>query len=802
MTSPKSRQRNRSRGLFLVLVVFFIVVVLALAALAIGGGMLLTATARAQNVANAAASAGIDALAKSSGENLEEWNDDTVNRINQILEENSAIPGMSRRLGPLATTPNENGKVELGFFYPELPTIDPPTEELCPAYPCFLEATEEDVRPTAVRVTLASAPDNLLWMPFAAILGSSFGEVSAEAISRVIPSCTVFLSDLSLSMAKQTHNTQRPKYYCRPPNGEGNCACTDQIERSGAECETAFGAQVSVPPYWRIPTDASPVPPVGRFAYRANYALGPGCTLGEWFSTYGVAEPPPPPASCDVRANGCKDCRCEDHYTLANPLESEERDEFRAWCNLPFNRVANNSTPGVHYQDDYYEMTVYLRKQSTLMDTYTTRFLVDKYFLSQAEPLRTALLATNAGLRVRDEFKTEMDRAIMLGFTAEVVAWLHNNENWQNGGDPLWIFDSDTERLLSASNYNYMGLFNSARVEHSSYPPVPYNFLVKGFFPRSEAPDANFDTPAGSNLQGAIIDAANALADPNKCPLEATKNIILFSDGHANCMQPYTISGDSIVRGDGPFCLNQEVTGHPFRNTSYSKFQWIKDNFLNRPNNLTEFLAEHEIAFTAILVDDEAEVAVRLMEDGAGWYYSAEQLLRSGESNVFPTDPYIPGDQSEDFNNWKVRCVTTLYPNFSNYSPPLCTPEHYAFTKHGDNGVAFREALDLWSRVASRTNGSVCPIRRPCYEIPEAPCGPSGGESEGYELCYEDHDEEPSTPARLKAKYLEHEAFLYQDEGGRSYLRCAEIEQTQTEQAVACVMAALGFAPYQSVAVE
>lgn len=800
MAPARQNHTRASSGLFLIIVAFFIVVVLALAALAIGGGMLLTATARAQNIANAAANAGVDALAKSvrpdgSSGTFNHWYEDALERVNQILEENSRIPGMVQKLGPIsATPPYETGQLELGFYYREEPASNP--DPSCVHYPCFVPVTSGVVRPNSVRVTLTSSPSNLLSMPFTQIWGSSFGNIEAVALSRVIPSCTVNLFDVSRSMAATTHDYRMPQSLCFPDEaalaGGFECNCgspSDPDFKSGADClnPDIDAAGSDLQPYYRI-TEVS-APRHALFAFRADDTIGAGCNTTKWMDLYDGAAPPAPCTALTpgtLHSNGCRDCRCVGHYQ-GNP---DQIREMIQWCNLPVQRPTDGTTPGIHYQSDYFSVGVRLRKQSSA-DEYPRSFLVDQYLGTSTDPLRTALLAMNAGLRVRDEFKTQTDEALMLGFTREIVGWMNDAAGSPVPPDPFWDFDTDTERLLQVTNYNFMGLYRADRSIVTGYTPFSgVTFLSRGIFPRTGQSGANGDTPKGSDIVGAIVEAANSLAQ--RCSPDATKNIVLFSDGLANCSFGYAISGNAIAPG-ADACGGQ--AGHLANmNTNYSKYHYWRQNLLaDGVNNITKFLADQRISLTAVLVDPDADVLVKVEDDGAGWKRSAEQILQQG-GDAFLTEPMLPDDTS-GFEQWRdFECVPSVM-NPSAYEPDLCTPEHYAYDHHGEPDTAFRDAIDLWSRVAVRTAGSVCPLRRRCYEIPGSPCIAS--ESAGG--CYFDHDDEPSTPGRLKSEYFSDPALTETGSTGEIYLRCSDIDQSIAEQAVACVMNALGFAPYQSV---
>lgn len=434
-------------------------------------------------------------------------------------------------------------------------------------------------------------------------------------------------------------------------------------------------------------------------------------------------------------------------------INNYSTDEFLYFCNVPPVR-----TPGAmptpytqHYRSDYRSSpsiwgTVFIDKLEEGLNTYVG-----------PQPLSRFFLSFNAGLRAVNQIRSPGDKGLLYVFTGQVVGT-------EPIGTPPFALTEDFSTLIQLTNiYNGGTIRTNGSQAHAAITP---NFITRGFFPilvpNGDAVGSN------SNHAQAIWDAIGALSN---CPDSARRSIIIATDGIPSC--DWNRMGNNpqgTPQPDPAVDCPPPVGGDYYNNYIAAETKIlgpIKDELIKRGITVTAILDSEAI---------EPNFVNATVAPGAGTpngeFINPEDASKNGfcagvpgegcAKPFFNIDPYIPLATEPIFTDWR-----------DNPTPPPDprTEDHFAFlAKDGPQyGVKFRRPNALWGKLALDTQGVICPLLPKCQPVGSA-----------YQV---------GDPAALVPTWRQ----------GMTSMTCAPVNQDKAQQAINCVLSAIGVNPYQNV---
>jgi hypothetical protein len=703
----RCRKFNKESGVFLVLVLILVTVLTLLVAVVLGLGFLSTSKARLQNSTNLAALGAVEEFFRNEqGLSPGDRANAALNRARTVLSQNKLYGatsdattgqiGLPSSVGEVSALPG--GTLRFGTWHETAPTGG--GDPCFGAYPCF----EEQPSPTTWSPPAASYPVvnavrletktiSPILTPLRAFLGAAEQQlwINSNSTAAIVPRCTVFLLDASLSTTNDSHpskiisQTQVP---LSPPFVDGGPSL----------CSPLNVSRMYAPPYFYLcPREAE------LFAYN------------DWISFNRDVFPP---METDPRNDINNPCTSLGSYLYdANSVQPNFSVEGYMWCNMQWERLGAPGGP-VPPPPSPKSNTTYPGGSTGRRDlcfefekTPYGRMLIDK--CKDPEPLTSFLLGFNAGVRLLEKQRTAADRVRMSIFRGDPEV----------NPFPPTGFVTDPSVLVQLTNANYRGViaspypYNGTPTYVTNKQKIHPNFIDQGWFPimqRGTSPERIKEM--GSNVVGALESAIEALSDSAQCPAGAQKSIVLATDGVSTC-----------VPGNSPLC-----------STSFSYFKQAEAALLNGETAINAKLKQKRIALTTILAGREIQpnivnrssngaflafreavaVGYRGLTDLGGGQYSGD----SSTNGMLFVDSRAQVDD--------LACEAAL--------GHVCSTEddrsEFAFLNaNPSNGTFFRRPNGIFAHLSIETGGIFCPLL------------PRGALSQ-----YETDPNNPTGPKRLK----------------------------------------------------
>lgn len=223
------------------------------------------------------------------------------------------------------------------------------------------------------------------------------------------------------------------------------------------------------------------------------------------------------------------------------------------------------------------------------------------------------------------------------------------------------------------------------------------NFLNEKLIPKF-----SFDREvSGTNLIGAIFDAATRIGDRNSCDESAKKSIIIATDGVGTC-KPKTMPITGATQYD---CAKAGLAN------STALIQAYMDQEGVLLNSIKQTLIDQKISLTVML--DGAAIGLHYLDiqdpnvspNNDSDYLTFEEARSLG----YGVDP------SKPFFNTNPICPTGVFP---------CNDE-IAISRQGEPGYQFRRPSAALGKIAFETGGMFCPLLEPCTPMECSGCGGS-----------------------------------------------------------------------------
>jgi hypothetical protein len=720
-----------------VLLLGAIVLFMLLAGLTIGLGIIASIRLSAQNIANAAALAGIEEwVTSATGANNSTRANAVLARVNAIVGQgrppgffvNDSNPFGTARFSWSASTEGSGVVVSFGRFYPIDPT--PSAAGPCDVFPCFVQYTSgastqlgsPQAVVNAIRVSVRTPPSNPIIAPFVSVFGIKGVDIAVEATGTLVQRCTALLVDLSGSSFIDTH----------PP----------------------LAGFVPVPPAQSPPfprrlavsTDGL----TSSFAFNTLYEQASGGTSAlQSINCSLVNDPgginPADPASitwCNMRPGRSGD---SEYGYAGRPWDGQ-----KVPGNFPVSFGDSNEWPfapnhppetGVdpqwysrhHYRDDFrVNQSIFYGNQSFLVDEY-----VDDVYRGP-EPFTSYMQGFNAALRTLQRQQTALDSVVMKGFSGRIVNTI---PPFLTGGGGQTL-TSDLGYMIQITNLDNRGTFTRNNIGQmiEVTPQVTPNFIDHGLF--TVPLKLGSIIPASTNLVEVLDDTIADLMQV--CPANAKKQIILATDGVASCSflthrsatERYT---EDPVPDDSPrrVCLANTDVG-AWDNYLLSERQLIGENDYTIPasgglSGLPQLGGLSGARYPSIiqrLRDDQ--IAVTVLMAGAAVEPNFRTFLDTDAPPPPLWDPSVHADNGSVLPYAKALAfgLTGLHesPNLEFVDRQSTVPDGWggdpdeqAFRQLGSPGFIFRRANGLLARLVMRSGGLWCPLMQPdpnpnCYD--------------------------------------------------------------------------------------
>lgn len=665
---------RRDSGIIIPLLVILVPVILALVALALGITFVASSRTKFKNLANVAALSVIATYIENEGGDPEQLRrTKAVDRGNFILGQNE-LRGLSAPLGDLAYVPfagsgGLGGSVRFGKWYENEIDFTPPSE--CNGkFPCLLiEPTDEA---NAVVVDLKTQPDNKLKSFFTKILGKEYFDLEAQAIATVVKSCNVFLLDLSLSTANETHQKSTlPCSLGSSNTGPGGGDCPTSI----ADGDPWFINDQGPNPYWKIfdPAEIITDPATGVDHYFSMAAF-PAFYTNKVFAT-GF---PPDCTQSSVPPSTEALVYCNMEYSRRHFLQ-----RARQILGAPLPQYVLDMANRLPYRADYFPQLADFGQIDMAA--------VDRD--NPPKPWEHFMFAANAAGRLVGSLPVN-SYVGFYGFMGDAISTFPP----MAGNPPELPLTNQVGAFAQLTNVNFggrvTGNYNSSNgfgqlIGGSvSYP----NFIDAGFFPRSYPTIAQSVLYGSTNYVKAISDGINALAN---CSEGSQRSIVILGDGISTCK----------MDGGGNIQCND----------TYSIYQDAEAMLLDRsPSGILGKLIRTNTTLSAVLAG--RDIAPHFLDriSPAGNYYSISNAMamqyggrRQVGQNCNPTDSIV------DCQSYFNTSLDPLNPNWVECgSTPECTNEQDAFEAvvNGDNRFTFGGALGTFAELAQETGGFLMPV--------------------------------------------------------------------------------------------
>lgn len=441
-------------------------------------------------------------------------------------------------------------------------------------------------------------------------------------------------------------------------------------------------------------------------------------------------------------------------------LNNYQNDEFFYYCNMPINRngaVPAAGTPWTqHFRSDYRLAgaapygTVFVDKLHASINTYYG-----------PQPLSRFFLAFNAGLRAVNAIRSPGDKALVYAFAGQAIGT-------EPMGTPPYGVSENLDLMIQLTDVYNRGTINS--VGNVVHPVITPNFVTRGWFPILTDPsDPNYVIYASTNHAQAIWEAIGALSN---CPDTARRSIIIASDGIPSCGWNRQGSLAGTPRPDPTTdCAILAATpgGAADGYGNYMEAERailgpIKDELVKRGITVTTLLDADTIDpnflnFTAAPGTPTPPSVFINPEDAPKYGFCGIAPTPGSCPQFFDNTSEVPSGAQGAYSNWLSHCA----------SGDFCDIDHFAFLAKDapQYGVKFRRPNGLWGQLAFDTGGVVCPL------LPT--CAPGQ-----YTVA---------TPPALNPTAR----------ASMSKISCSPVKLDKSQQAINCVLAAIGVDPYQNV---
>jgi hypothetical protein len=720
-----SFDNKRSAGVILILAALFLLVFISLCALGLGLGFAAYQRSNFRRAANASALAAIERFSQlrdafragqsDAAQNVE-------NRAWEFLGKN--LPGGQQSTGDL--TQRFNLDITYGKFITREPAAnvgvgcsDSCTNCVCTnGYPCFLSCpgtAKANANAIQVKVSTKTGAENEILVPLGFIFGKETFALSSSAVGMIVPRCTAFLMDVSLSVAQETHD---------PSSLAAVRSYTDNIN---PDHSYSINALITSPEY------------NGLFAYRAGNVqtqtfdtATPGA--GNWtcrvYSPRGVSDGSSGDSSLPAlneRIRWCSLRRTRGDTTIppwnlygtgflpANP----DPLAVDPWKSSPpdlssYPASSSNYYTKTHYLDDY-------EAHFTKVGWYLFDSYVDNYY-SGPEPLNTFLHAFHSALVTLKGQQTNQDLVEAKAFTGQIRDEVpcHGSTgvdcSYRYTG-PKPALTNDLDYLIQITNIQNRGTFtrvNGLKSEASPATPlVEPNFLTHGWFPYS----GGGALEGGTNIVHALREAIDDLIDPDNCPADYKKLIILATDGKSTCFS--NNDGTSSCGSSA----DTDYTNYYLPAETQLISSWEGGPYGTK--SILEKLKESEISLTVMLAGDYIEPN----------FCNIQRDQRPPEFLDILEAAQLGYSWNPDQETGASPCSKTTKNFF--VSTPVGGDDIYAYNNAGRPGVKFRRPNGVLGKMAMETGGLWCPLQdrdSPLSRYAEGIGGPLG---DGYRLANE-----------------------------------------------------------------
>lgn len=725
-----SMRNSRERGVVIILLIGAIVLFMLLAGLTIGLGIIASIRLSAQNIANAAALAGIEEWVTSATEaNNAVRANAVLARVNAVVEQgrppgffiDDSNPFGTARFSWSASSEGSGVVVSFGRFYP----IDPTPSQAGPCggggdevYPCFVEyksaAGTQLGSPQAVvnaiRVSVGTPSNNPIIAPFVSVFGIEGVDIAVEATGTLVQRCTAMVVDLSGSSFIDTHPPVPGTFIAPSP----------------------FPALLS-----NNPDGAS-----AAFAYNMLYNQDSGGTRDirtiNCNQVFGAGGINPADAGsvtwCNMRPGRAGD---SEYGNVGRPWDLSEYPPGTPWPDAPAHPAAVNPSDQAsvrlysrhHYRDDYRpNQSPFYGNQTFLIDEY-----VDNVYRGP-EPFTSYMQGFNAALRTLQRQQTALDSVAMKGFSGKIVNTI---PPFLTGGGGQTL-TSDLGYMIQITNLDNRGTFTRTaaggiiEVAQQLNP----NFIDHGFF--TVPLSSGSIIPASTNLVEVLDEAIAELTQV--CPANAKKQIILATDGVSSCSFLTHLSAterdESEAADDSPRRVCRSNTApDAWSNYLLSEQQLIgEDGYTipwagvgGGPTGLPQVNGSPYPSIIQRLRDDQ--IAVTVLMAGAAVEPNFRTFL---DADVPPPSPWAFTENAVVLPYAKALAfgLTGLHENANlEYVNRQSTvpdgwagdPDEQAFRNLGSPGFVFRRANGLLARLVMRSGGLWCPLMQPdpdsdCYD--------------------------------------------------------------------------------------
>lgn len=448
-------------------------------------------------------------------------------------------------------------------------------------------------------------------------------------------------------------------------------------------------------------------------------------------------------------------------HPCQNPSNYNSSEEFFYYCNMQPSRNGVEASGGAgtreHFRSDY-------RRMASPWGTVA----VDSYYQSMSgyfgpQPLSRFFLSFNAGLRAVKILRSTGDKAMVYAFTGTRV-----------GSEPeptppqAASLTENLDPLIQLTNIMNRGMINASGTPIASAPVVTPNFISRGWFPLLTN-NMTDPVPSTTNHAKALWDAIEALS---RCPDSARRTIVIATDGIPTCGFNRSNPGGTPTANPAVDCPPPVGTGIDY----YYNYLEAEAAILGPIKNE---LIKRGISVTALLDSDSidphfinATIAPGLTPTPAGGFVNPDEAAKYGFCGVpgpgcQPFFNLTPSTGSGNVANWAA--TPTNCDDTSATPAAHCSDEHFAFQHLSAPQIQakFRRPNGLWGQLAMDTGGVICPLLDPCpanyYAVATPP------------------------------------ALLPTARAGMSVVNCAPINQDKTQQAINCVLAAVGVDPFQNV---
>ncbi len=734
-----ARGSSTERGLYIILIAFFLFVLVALCALVIGLGFLSTNKTRMQNIANVASIAALESFVQNR--NAQGTPAPYDQRRNDAIRRANEILQLNRGLPGMGFTLGNLGLPPTGGDGGKL-VFGMWYPERTSGDPCGSDPADYPCFRANSEPGTASSAANAVRI-----------ELKSQPNNPLILPFGKFLGQdsINVSTSSLARLVQRCVVFALDASMstilETHVSTDYRIDDLPPTCiAPPHGNCTPAAQNTRYPTPAIVVltpNPVSMFGYLTNHLNG--FTVGSGFSQV-MAPPVPTPNPCQNVNN--------------YPWE-----EFVYYCNMPPNRAG--ATPAGasdtrHFRTDY----------RTSGSPYGT-VAVDVFYESMnsyfgPQPLSRFFLAFNAGIRAVQQVRSQGDKAMVYVFQGDGI----DSEPVKSGS--TYQLAENMDMMVQLTNIMNRGAVNRLGNANGAYPVITPNFITRGWFPYASS--SSSIVASTSNHAKALWDAIEALSS---CPDSARRVIILATDGIPTC----AFSRDHPTGNPAPDplsdCVRPTVSAGVYAPDYYENYLAaeaailgpIKQELIKRGISVTTLLDSAAIGPNYInatippgLTPTPSSIFVN-PEDAAKYGFCGIPGASGSCTSFFNIAPTIGPDASL-YSAWASNTAGCAY---GSNPGTQCTEDQYAFKYSGvpQLGTRFRRPNALWGQLAMDTGGVICPLLNPCPSNWYLPGNPPALD-----------------PARRATM---------------SEITCSPLNQTKAQQAINCVLAAVGIDPYQNV---